>query len=397
MFGRQKIFILTYSGLTAFLAASAAAPSMPALVILRFFGGIFGSSPLTNSGGVIADMFDTKERGMATAIFAAAPFLGPTMGPIAGGFLGDAAGWRWVCGLLAAVCGLMLILVGLVVPETYAPVLLRRRADKLSKLTGKVYISKMEANKTRKSIGQELQKSLWRPWILLFQEPIVFITSLYMAIVYGTLYMMFGAFPIVYQEQRGWSAGVGGLPFIGVALGMFVSIGYCIWDNARFARIVAEKGNATPEDRLPPSIIGSVLLPVGLFWFAWTNGVNVHWIVPVVASAFFGAGLVLVFLSLTNYLIDSCKFRCADSHHLSSRPRLLFSIRDRADKTSCRRPVYSVCTRCKFCDKIAIRRCVSSVHWLHVHQLGYSLGIVHSGFLGTRLCPLSISLLQIRR
>ncbi|KAH8675248.1 major facilitator superfamily domain-containing protein [Xylariales sp. PMI_506] len=305
IYGRQLIFAISYSALTALLAGSAASPNIQSLVVLRFFAGIFGSSPLTNSGAVIADMFEAKERGMATAIFAAAPFLGPTMGPIAGGFLGDAAGWRWVCGLLASVCGLMLIIVMVIVPETYAPVLLRRRAEKLSKMRGKVYKSKLETDHTRKSVGEVLKKSLSRPWIMLFQEPIVLIISLYTAIVYGTLYMMFGAFPIVFQENRGWNAGVGGLPFAGVALGMFVSIAYCIQDNTRFAKIIAEKGKSAPEDRLPPSIFGSLLLPVGLFWFAWSNGPEVHWIVPIIASAFFGSGLVLVFLSLTNYLIDS--------------------------------------------------------------------------------------------
>lgn len=80
MFGRQKLFFYTYLGMTAFGAGAAGAPSMPALVVLRFFAGAFGSSPLTNAGGVIADMFNAQERGIATAIFAMAPFLGPALG-----------------------------------------------------------------------------------------------------------------------------------------------------------------------------------------------------------------------------------------------------------------------------------------------------------------------------
>jgi len=158
---------------------------MGSLIALRFLAGAFGSSPLTNSGGVIADMFPAAERGLATAVFAAAPFLGPSVGPIAAGFLGQAAGWRWVEGLMAAFTGLMWLLCGLAVPETYAPVLLRKRAAKLSALTGSVYVSRADLLHPRASMRRQFAVALSRPWVMLFREPIVFLTSIYMAIVYG--------------------------------------------------------------------------------------------------------------------------------------------------------------------------------------------------------------------
>lgn len=80
LYGRQKLFFITYMALTAFNAGAAGAPNMAALVVLRFLAGAFGSSPLTNAGGVIADMFNASERGIATSIFAMAPFLGPALG-----------------------------------------------------------------------------------------------------------------------------------------------------------------------------------------------------------------------------------------------------------------------------------------------------------------------------
>ena len=124
-YGRQIVFFLTYMALTAFNAGAAAAQNIETLIVLRFFAGAFGASPLTNSGGVIADMFDAKgacvcvsffflflsffflflffsfffffflffltrcrtERGKAAGVFAMAPFLGPSIGPIVGGFL----------------------------------------------------------------------------------------------------------------------------------------------------------------------------------------------------------------------------------------------------------------------------------------------------------------------
>lgn len=80
MYGRQKLFFFTYMALTAFNAGAAGAPNVQSMIILRFFAGAFGSSPLTNAGGVIADMFTANERGIATSIFAMAPFLGPAIG-----------------------------------------------------------------------------------------------------------------------------------------------------------------------------------------------------------------------------------------------------------------------------------------------------------------------------
>jgi multidrug resistance protein len=304
-YGRQVVFFISYMALAAFSAGAAGAKNIQTLIILRFFAGSFGASPLTNSGGVIADMFSAKERGMATSVFAMAPFLGPSIGPIVGGFLGEAEGWRWVEGLMAIFTGTLWIACSLYVPETYAPVLLRKRAAKLSKLTGKVYVSKMDLH-VKTTRAQQVKTTLLRPWVLLLREPIVLLTSIYMAIVYGTLYLLFAAFPIVFQQNRGWSPGIGGLAFIGVAVGMLVAVTYNMFDNRRYMRVVAAHGGiAPPEARLPPAIIGSFLLPIGLFWFAWTNGPEIHWVVSIIASSFFAAGLVCVFLSLMNYMVDS--------------------------------------------------------------------------------------------
>lgn len=306
LFGRQYLFISTYAVLTAFNAGCAGAKNAETLIVLRFFAGAFGSSPLANSGGVIADMFPAAERGLAMALFAAAPFLGPVLGPIIGGFLGEAAGWRWVMGFLAAFSGTLWLLGTALVPETYAPYLLRQRAAKLSEMTGMHYVSKLEHEQGRVNLAQSFKTALLRPWILLFREPIVLLLSLYMAIIYGTLYMLFAAFPIVYQQERGWSQGIGGLAFLGIMVGMVFAIIYTIPENGRYQR-VQEKNNgiAPPEARLPPAIVGCIAVPIGLFWFAWTNQTSIHWVVSIAAGIPFGFGMVLLFLSIMNYLIDA--------------------------------------------------------------------------------------------
>lgn len=207
---------------------------------------------------------------------------------------------------MAIFSGLIWMIGSLIVPETYAPLLLRKRAQRLSHITGQVYCSKLDFERGEVSIKDAFGAALLRPWILLFAEPIVFLLSIYMAIVYGTLYMLFGAYPIVFQEIRGWNEGVGSLPFLGVMTGMMIAVAANMWDNKRYVRVSKQHhGFAPPETRLVPTMVGGFAVPIGLFWFAWTNGTNVHWIVSIIAGAPFGFGMVLVFLSIMTYLVDA--------------------------------------------------------------------------------------------
>jgi hypothetical protein len=226
---------------------------------------------------------------------------------------------------MAIFTGVLCILGALVLPETYGPVLLRKRAAKLSKITGKVYKSRIEIDAGSISAKAEFKKAMGRPWILLLREPIVLLLSIYMAIIYGTLYMLFSAFPIVFQQTRGWSEGLGGLSFVGVAVGITIGVIYTIPDNTRYKKVMASHdGKAPPEARLPPSMIGAVALPIGLFWFAWTCNPPVHWIVPLIGTAPFGFGMVLVFLSIMNYLIDAYTIYAASVLAANSVLRSLF-------------------------------------------------------------------------
>jgi hypothetical protein len=192
-------------------------------------------------------------------------------------------------------------------------------------MTGKHYISRIDHDRGKVTLAESFKTALSRPWILLFKEPIVFLLSVYMAIIYGTLYMLFAAFPIVYQQHRGWNQGVGGLPFLGIMVGMLAAIAYTIPENKRY--IATQRkcgGHAPPEARLPPTLVGSIALPIGLFWFAWTNYTSIHWIVSILAGIPFGFGMVLVFLSVLNYLIDSYTIFAASVLAANSVLRSLF-------------------------------------------------------------------------
>lgn len=252
--------------------------------------------------------------------------MGPALGPITGGFLGSAAGFRAVEGFLAAFSAVLTILGFLMYSETYTPVLLRWRAKKLTRATGKCYISKLDQGKDT-SISHQFKVALSRPWMLLFYEPIVLLLSLYVAVVYAILYSFFSAFPIVFQEVRGWSPGIGGLAFLGILVGMLMAIGYVVvYVNPVYTKEVDKHGGVTapPEARLPPSLVGAPLLVLGLAGFAATDSPSIFWFVPIMFGAPFGAGMVLIFLSLQNYLIDSYLIYAASVLAANSVVRSLF-------------------------------------------------------------------------
>jgi MFS family permease len=302
LYGRQILFVVTHGLVVAFVAASAGANSMASLLVFRFLAGTFGASPMTNSGGVIADLFPPAQRGLAMTVFAAAPFMGPVLGPVIGGFITMNIGWRWVHGVCSIFVGVVWIAGTLLLPETYGPVLLRRKAKVLTRETGHPHVSVLAAQTRGRTPSEVFGRALKRPWVLLFLEPIVLISSTYLAILYGIIYMFFGAFPIVYQEMRGWNEGVGGLAFLGLAVGMIIGLAYTILDNRRYQKLGTR---ATPESRLPPAMLGAVVLPASMFAFAWTNAPEIHWSVSIILSAPFGFGCVLVFLSILNYVLDA--------------------------------------------------------------------------------------------
>ncbi|KAF8605506.1 MFS general substrate transporter [Ceratobasidium sp. AG-I] len=308
MYGRRLIFMVSFLPFTLFHLGGALGHNVPTLLVTRFLAGAFGSSPLTNAGGCIADMFTAKDRGLASALFSMAPFAGPVLGPIVGGYISESsAGWRWNFWIMFIFSAVMFVLNILFVQETFAPVLLRRRARKLhAESDDKVhYVSKYEKG-NKKTFGEIMRINLSRPFVLLFKEPIVMLLSIYTALVYGTLYGLFAAFPVVFQRGRHFTAGEGGLAFLGVGLGIVIATALTPINNKIYYRAMAKgNGTAPPEARLVMGCVGAVLLPISMTWFAWTTYPSVHYIVPIVAGVPFGAGMLLVFNSVITYLIDS--------------------------------------------------------------------------------------------
>lgn len=277
-----------------FQIGCALAPNIGAMIIFRFFSGFFGSPTVTNSGGSITDIWPQSHRSVPLALFSAASFLGPVIAPTVGGFICQYTSWRWnfwVVLILSAACYLAMAVF---LPETYPPKLL------LNKTRG------MPGNEELRPtpVQELLYITLTRPWLMLFTEPILFLLSLYMAFIYGILYLDFTAYPVVYRETREWSAGIAGLSFLGICVGMAIATLASPYVNRIHGVYTRRLGGPHPETRLPHLVVISWLIPISLFWFGWTATPPTHWISGIIAGAPFGFSLILLFLGITSYLTD---------------------------------------------------------------------------------------------
>lgn len=275
-------------------------------MICRFFGGVFGSAPLAIVGGALADFWGPVDRGFALGLFAGATFIGPVAGPIVGAFLTQShLGWRWTAWITLIMASFFGSLAVVICPESYAPVLLQQRAAKRKYETRNWAIHAL-ADEEEVDMKEIVNKYLLRPFKMLALEPILILITIYMAFIYGVLYLFFEAYPIAFQESRGWNGGVAALPFLGITIGVIIGVGIITYtSHSRYRRKMEENGGKpVPEERLIPMIIGAFLLPIGLFWFAWTSSPHITWVPQVIAGIPIGAGVLMIFLQGISYIID---------------------------------------------------------------------------------------------
>jgi multidrug resistance protein len=313
VFGRRPIYASTLLLAVIFTIPGAVAQNLGTLLVTRLIAGIAFSAPMTLVGGTLADMWKNEERGVPMAAFSAAPFMGPALGPLVGGYLYMAKGWRWLYWIQLIVSGAIWFLITFTVPETYAPALLAKRAKKLRKETGSdKHVTEEDLDK--RPLKERMMIFLIRPLQLLFREPIVLLISIYMSVLYGLLYMFFIAYPIIYQQGKGYNAGTTGLMFLPLLVGVMISAALGPLVNMHYKSLVRKhNGNPPPEARLVPMMISCWFIPIGLFIFAWSSYPRLHWAGPAFAGFPVGFGIILLYNSANNYLVDSYQHQAASA------------------------------------------------------------------------------------
>ncbi|KAJ5125704.1 Major facilitator superfamily domain general substrate transporter [Penicillium atrosanguineum] len=301
--GRRPVYIISLSLYVIFNIPCALAPNIGCLLACRFLCGVFSSSGLSLAGGTIADIWRMEERGEAIAYFAAAPYCGPVIGPIVTGWINVGSGrldlFFWTN---MAFAGVVMIIIGLV-PETYAPVILKRRAAKLRKETGNTNII-TEQEQHKLTLRDIARTSLIRPITMIMTEPVLDLMCMYIVLIYSMLYAFFFAYPVIFGKLYNYNDGQIGLMFIPILIGASFSLMVTPAIEKNF-RSICRKRASTPEDRLIAALIGAPFIPIAFFLLGATSFKHIIWVGPASSGIAFGFGMVLCYYSVNNYIIDS--------------------------------------------------------------------------------------------
>jgi multidrug resistance protein len=313
LYGRFIVYNVCNVFFVIFTIACGVSTNMGMLIAFRVLAGIAGSAPLTIGGGTIADMFPPAERAGAMAIWSIGPLLGPVLGPVCGGFLVEAKGWRWVFWILTIFGGTFSILFFVLGRETYHPTLLARKTARLRKETGNEDLrSKLDSGLPPREI---FIRAIVRPMKMLFMSPMVGLMSVYVAINYGILYLFFTTMTFVFEGTYHFSTGAVGLSYLGMGVGLLVGMAYLGTASDRLIKKEQAKGTAIPEHRLSLRLAlpGALCLPAGVFIYAWTTEKQVHWIAPIIGTAFVGLGNLTGMMTVQTYLVDAYTIHAASA------------------------------------------------------------------------------------
>ena len=304
-FGRSGIYFWTLLFFVLFQLPTGYAVNMAMFLVFRFITGVFGSPTLSTGGATMMDMYDMGAASIAIPIWGAFAIISPCLGPVLGGFVSPVKGWSWSIWMIVWLTTFVLVTMFFFNPETSAANILYRRAARRRQATGDPrFKSQSEIDAANHTLKDDMIV-LGRAFSLIFTEPIVFVMDLYVALIYGVLFIWFESFPLVFGGVYHFNLGEQGLAFFGILVGTTITvIAYCLWV---IYILIPKFSDPTfkPEVVLPPVWFGSLSLPICLFFYGWTARASIHWIVPIIATTLFGVPLVVVFQSCLNYLAIS--------------------------------------------------------------------------------------------
>jgi len=322
--GRRPVFVLTGVLCTLLVLCCGLTKSYAGMIICRFLAGCTSSTFATMVGGVVADIYDSRDRNAPMALFTGFAFVGTGLGPLASGFIAYHMSWRWIFYVHAIVLAVLTVLVILFFDETRGNIVLSRKAKEINRwyeareATGNYGFElpsetgqgtrvrrirwKVKADEDRASIAQMIAVSLVRPFHLLFTEPVVFFFSLWISFGWAVLYLMFSIIPYAFKQVYDFNLEQAFAVFAALCVAGFIFTPITIWQEKLAIRYKFLPD--TPEARLYFACVESALLPIGLFWFGWTITPDTPWIVPAMAITCASMGVFTIYLAVFSYLAD---------------------------------------------------------------------------------------------
>ncbi|KAH9950927.1 MFS polyamine transporter [Amylocystis lapponica] len=311
IYGRVPVLHVSNIWFLAWNLACAFSQNKGQLIAFRFLAGLGGSAPMAIGGAVLSDMWPPTQRGKAIAIYSLAPLLGPVIGPVAGGWIAELSTWRWVFRSTTIAAAAIQILGFIVLSETFAPVLLERKVHKVLQKMDSGEIKRRPVRSRTESVDrhwkQILRKALVRPFLMLSQEPVIQLVGVYMAFVYGIIYIVLTTIPLIFTEVYHEKPGIGGLQYISLGIGLMLSAQVSARMLDRVYRTLSHRngGVGKPEFRLPNVFPGTIILPAGLFVAGWGAQKGAPWIVPDIGFFLLGGGINFIWLGMQSYVIDT--------------------------------------------------------------------------------------------
>lgn len=174
--------------------------------------------------------------------------------------------------------------------ESYAPIILARKAKRLG----------LQPSPSTTTSGLAKFNSTGRAVLMLVYSPIILALAVWMGLIYAYFFLLIATLTPVFQENYHFTDSTVGLSYLGLAVGFELGQVLFAWVSDKLVKQLAKKtasGEMKPEYRLLPSIVGGITTPVALFWYGWSVQARVHWMAPIIGSAFLGIGNSLIFVS----------------------------------------------------------------------------------------------------
>lgn len=301
-FGRRPVYIVSFGLYTLFNVPVALSPNIGGVLVCRFLLGVFSSSALSVVGASLVDIHN-ETRGLAIAFFSFCPYSGPVFGGIVNGFISvDSGRYDLMVWVNMAFAGVMWIMLA-TIPESYAPVILKLRANRLRKETGNDKIM-TEQEASPLSFAEILNDNLYRPLRFIIDEPVLDLICMFVALVYALLYAFFFAYPVIFNRLYGYKDDKIGLMYVPILIGAFFAIITTPFLEKRYQALCKSR-TPVPEDRLIGALIGAPFPCIALFILGATSFKHIIWVGPASSGLAFGYGMVLIYYSLNNYILDS--------------------------------------------------------------------------------------------
>ncbi|KDR67699.1 hypothetical protein GALMADRAFT_257977 [Galerina marginata CBS 339.88] len=301
-FGRLPLYFGSGIGFLLMYMMVALSKNIQTVIVARLIQGACGSTGATMVGGTIADIWVPKDRGLPMSIFAVMAVGGTGLAPVIAGWIemNHKLQWKWIQWIQMMICGLYIVLLPFVMKETRASILLTRIAKKLRKATGDHrYRARVEDE--RASLRTLIWISCTRPVHLMTTELVVSSFSLWIGFAWGVTYCLVESISGVFRDLHHFSIGWIGTVFLTMVIGSFLGFFTNFYQEKLYQRHFTERG---PEARLYLACFASILLPLGMFIYAWSSFSRIHWVALAVGITLYIWAVFIIYLAVFSYLAD---------------------------------------------------------------------------------------------